>query len=193
MFGKLQGRIDYVGANFVILTANGVGFKIMLPSGALAAANVGEDASFWIETIVREDSISLIGFESMREQDMFVKLTGVSGIGPKLALAILGGFRIGVLEAAVASGDAKTLSSVPGVGKKVAERIIVELKGKIAAAAPDGENGADDVYGDTLAALESLGYRRQDMVELAQRLVAENPDASVQSLITKALKEMSRK
>jgi Holliday junction DNA helicase RuvA len=192
MFGKLQGRIDYVGANFVILTANGVGFKIMLPSNALAAANVGKDASFWIETIVREDSISLIGFESMREQDMFVKLTGVSGIGPKLALAILGGFRIGVLEAAVASGDAKTLSSVPGVGKKVAERIIVELKGKIASAAPDGENGAD-VYGDMLAALESLGYRRQDMVEPAQRLVAENPGASVQSLITKALKEMSRK
>jgi Holliday junction DNA helicase RuvA len=189
MFGKLQGAIDYVGANFVVMMAGGVGFRILLPANILARQRVGENATFWIETIVRDDSISLVGFESMAEQDMFVKLLSVSGIGTKVALAILGAFKISVLQGAVASGDVKTLTSVPGVGKRVAERIIVELKGK----SPAFAEGADenDVYGDTLTALEALGYRRADCVEFVQKLAKENPDDDVQSLLTKVLKEFA--
>jgi Holliday junction DNA helicase RuvA len=192
MFGKLQGVVEYVGSNFVILTANGIGFRIMLPPNVLAAQAVGGEASFWVETVVREDSISLIGFDSIPRQEMFQKLTAVSGIGPKVALAILGSFKIGVLESAIASGDVATLTSVPGVGKKVAERIIVELKGKVVAGASVVAGGSD-AYNDALGALESLGYRRADVVELVQRLAAENPADNVQSLITKALKAIGDK
>ncbi|MDR2770136.1 MAG: Holliday junction branch migration protein RuvA, partial [Rickettsiales bacterium] len=131
MFGKLQGRIDFVGNNFAIVMAGGIGFKVLVPSGLLVAMHAGEETVLWTETIVREDSISLVGFEAFADQELFIKLTGVSGIGPKLALAMLGACKAAALEAAIANGDALTLTSIPGVGKKVAERIIVELKGKV--------------------------------------------------------------
>jgi Holliday junction DNA helicase RuvA len=192
MFGKLQGSIEYVGAGFVILMANGVGFKVMLPTNILARQKSGASATFWIETIVRQDAINLIGFDTLDEQNMFQKLTSVSGIGSKLALAIIGSFKTEVLRTAIASKDSKTLSSVPGVGKKVAERIIVELNGKIEAAAASSQSESD-VYGDVLAAMESLGYKRGECVETVQKLIRENPTDGVQSLITKALKEYAGK
>ena len=191
MFGKLQGVVEYIGPGFIILGVGGVGYKVMLPTNVLIAMKAGDTASFWIETVVREDAINLIGFQSVAEQEMFIKLTGVSGIGTKVALAILGAFKLSVLEGAVISGDVKTLTSAPGVGKKVAERIIVELKGKVDGVVMDAAPG--DAYGDTLAALEALGYKRADCVELVQKLVRENPDDTVQSLLTKALKEYGAK
>jgi Holliday junction DNA helicase RuvA len=190
MIGKLQGIIDYVGVGFAIVMAGGVGYKVMLPVGVLAGLRVGDQIALWIETIVREDAISLIGFQSLAEQDMFVKLTGVSGVGPKSALAILGSFKPGVLATAISTEDVKTLTIAPGVGKKVAERIIVELKGKF-----DGAGlasfGAGGAYADTLSALEALGYKRADIVDMVQKLSMENPTDSAQSLITKALKEVA--
>jgi Holliday junction DNA helicase RuvA len=189
MFGKLQGSVEYVGQNFAILMTGGVGFKVMLAANALSRLKTGDTATFWIETIVREDSITLIGFADLADQELFVKLTGVSGVGPKVALAIQGMFRTGILAAAIASGDVKTLTEAPGVGKKVAERIIVELKGRVGAAAPSDGGMGGDAQGDALSALESLGYKRADCVEMVQRL-AEDGD-SVQSLLTKALKEIS--
>jgi len=162
-----------------------------LPNNILALQKVGDNASFWVETVVREDSVNLIGFDNLGQQDLFVKLTGVSGIGTKVALAILGHFKTSVLEGAIASGDVRTLTEVPGVGKKVAERIIVELKGKVSGlSANAGEGG--NVYDDTLSALETLGYRRADCVELVQKLAKENPGDNVQSLLTKALKEYAK-
>ena len=185
MFGKLQGKIDFVGSNFAILMAGGVGFKVMAPSGLLARLRCGDDAALWIETIAREDSISLVGFETLADQELFVKLTGVSGIGPKLALAMLGA-KSAVIETAIAEEDVATLTSVPGVGKKVAERIIVELKGKVCA------SGGGKAALEALEALEALGYRRADASGIVHRLAAENPADDVQSLITKALKEYAR-
>jgi len=187
MFGKLQGNVEFVGSNFIILTTGGVGFKVFLPAGILARQTEGKEQSFWVETIVREDSVSLIGFEHPSEQDLFVKLMSVSGIGPKLALAVVGAFKADVLASAIASNDVKTLSSVPGVGKKVAERIIVELRGKVAAQGLS--SSASNAQEDALSALEVLGYKRTSCAELVQRLIKENPDDNVQSLITKALRE----
>jgi len=189
MFGKLQGVIDYIGNGFVILMAGGVGFRIMLPANVLAAQTAGNKATFWIETIVRDDAINLVGFDSLAAENMFVKLISVSGVGPKVALAILGAFKTDVLENAIAGGDIGTLTEVPGIGKKVAERLIVELKGKVAFNANVGGEGLG-AYNDALAALEALGYRRVHTVELVQRLIKEKPDDDVQSLITKALKEL---
>ena len=188
MFGKLQGLVDYVGNNFVILMSGGIGFKIMLAINVLSMQSVGKEAIFWIETIVREDSINLVGFNNLSEQELFLKLTMVTGIGTKVALAILGSFKTDILRTAIATGDVKTLTAVPGVGKKVAERIIVELKGKIDFS--EHSEGSNNHYDDTISALEALGYRRSDVVEMVQKLVKENPDDSVQSLIKKALKQL---
>ena len=189
MIGKLQGVIDYIGDGFVILMTNGVGYKVYTPEILTLKSNV----SLWIETIVREDSIRLFGFGTVAGQNLFNQLTTVSGVGPKVALAIMSSIKTDILMTAIATGDAKTISTAPGVGKKVAEKIIVELKNKMGGGDFDFGNDASGALPDLLSALESLGYRRMDIVDMAQKLVSQNPDADVSKLIPMALKEISGK
>jgi len=188
MIGKLQGIVDYIGDGYVILMVHDVGYKVFTPEYLTPKSTV----SLWIETVVREDSIRLFGFSSIASQNLFNQLTTVSGVGPKVALAIMATIKTDTLMSAIATGDAKTIATAPGVGKKVAEKIIVELKAKIGGAALDlsGDNAAGALP-DLLAALESLGYRRLDIVDMAQKLVAENPNADVAQLVPIALKQIS--
>ena len=186
MIGKLQGVIDYIGDGYVILMAGNVGYKVYTPEFLTPKSTV----SLWIETIVREDSIRLFGFSTLAAQNLFNQLTTVSGVGPKVALAIMGTIKTETLMSAIATGDAKTIATAPGVGKKVAEKIIVELKNKMGGA--NFDFGTDNgVLPDLLSALESLGYRRMDIVDMAQKLVSNNPDADVAKLVPIALKEIS--
>ncbi len=190
MIGKLQGIVNHIGDGFIILMAGPVGYKVFTPEYHTPKSTV----ELWIETVVREDSIRLFGFSSLAAQNLFNMLTGVSGVGPKVALAIMGALKTDVLMSAIATGDAKTISTAPGVGKKMAEKIIVELKSKIGGGAFnlfDGDKNAPGAAGalpDLLAALESLGYRRLDIVDMAQRLVGENPGTDVSRLVPMALK-----
>ena len=186
MIGKLQGVIDYIGDGYVILMTNGVGYKVYTPEYLTPKSTV----SLWIETMVREDSIRLFGFLSMSGQNLFNQLTTVSGVGPKVALAIMGTIKTDTLMSAIATGDAKTIATAPGVGKKVAEKIIVELKNKMGGANFDFGNDSG-VLPDLLSALESLGYRRMDIVDMAQKLVSNNPGFDVAKLVPMALKEIS--
>ena len=190
MIGKLQGIVDYIGDGFVIIMAGPVGYKVYTPEYLTPKSTV----TLWIETIVREDSIRLFGFDSIAAQNLFNQLTTVSGVGPKVALAILSTIKTDTLMSAIATGDAKTIATAPGVGKKVAEKIIVELKNKIGGASFDFGGASTDAAGalpDLLAALESLGYRRLDIIDMAQKLVAENPGADVATLVPMALKQIS--
>ncbi|MBO5696107.1 MAG: Holliday junction branch migration protein RuvA [Alphaproteobacteria bacterium] len=192
MIGKLQGIVDYIGDGFVILLTHGVGYKVYTPEYLTHKSTV----ELWIETVVREDSIRLFGFSSLATQDLFNMLTGVSGVGPKVALAILGTIKSDTLISAIATGDAKTISTAPGVGKKMAEKIIVELKNKVGTTsatlfAPSADTPAGSALPDLLMALESLGYRRLDIIEMAQNLVAKNPGSDVSKLVPMALKEIS--
>ena len=192
MIGKLQGIVDYIGDGFIILLTGGVGYKVFTPEYLTHKSTV----ELWIETVVREDSIRLFGFSSIQSQDLFNMLTGVSGVGPKVALAIMGTIKSDTLLSAIATGDAKTISTAPGVGKKMAEKIIVELKGKVGGVsatmfASDTSSGTSSALPDLLMALESLGYRRLDIIEMAQKLVNANPDADVSKLVPMALKEIS--
>lgn len=196
MIGKLQGIVDYIGDGFVILLTGGVGYKVYTAEYLTHKSTV----ELWIETIVREDSIRLFGFTTLGAQNLFNMLTGVSGVGPKVALAILGTIKTDTLMSAIATGDAKTIATTPGVGKKMAEKIIVELKSKVGgasatlfapdAATPDG--ALSSALPDLLMALEALGYRRLDIIEMAQKLVNENPTADVSKLVPMALKEISK-
>lgn len=186
MIGKLQGIIDFIGDGYVILMVGGVGYKVYTPEYLTQKSTV----SLWIETIVREDSIRLFGFSSIAAQNIFNQLTTVSGVGPKVALAIMSTIKTETLMSAIATGDAKTIATAPGVGKKVAEKIIVELKNKMGGG--NFDFGADNgVLPDLLSALESLGYRRMDIVEMAQKLVSNNPGLDVAKLVPMALKEIS--
>jgi len=187
MIGKLQGIIDHIGDGYVILMVNGVGYKVYCPEYLTSKSMV----TLWVETVVREDSIRLFGFTSLIQQELFNRLTTVSGVGPKVAMAILSTLKPDVLLSAIATGDAKTVSSAPGVGKKVAEKIIVELKGK-AGGWDLAVEGGDSTLPDLLSALESLGYRRTDCAELGQRLVKDNMGADVGVLVRLALKEISK-
>ena len=193
MIGKLQGIVDYIGDGFIILLVHGVGYKVFTPEYLTHKSTV----ELWIETVVREDSIRLFGFSSIQSQDLFNMLTGVSGVGPKVALAIMGTIKSDTLISAIATGDAKTIATAPGVGKKVAEKIIVELKNKIGGVSadlfmPTAPTASGSALPDLLMALESLGYRRLDIIEMAQKLVNENPSADVSKLVPMALKEISK-
>lgn len=188
MIGKLQGIVDYIGDGFVILMAGPVGYKVFTPEYLTPKSTV----TLWIETIVREDSIRLFGFSSIAAQNLFNQLIGVSGVGPKVAMAIMATIKTDTLLSAIATGDAKTIATTPGVGKKVAEKIIVELKARVGGASLDLSGSATaGALPDLLAALESLGYRRLDIVDMAQRLVADNPGADVAALVPIALKQIS--
>ena len=196
MIGKLQGIVDYIDDGYVILLVHGVGYKVHTAEYLTHKSTV----ELWIETVVREDSIRLFGFTTLSAQNLFNMLTGVSGVGPKVAMAILGTISTDTLMSAIATGDAKTIATAPGVGKKVAEKIIVELKNKIGGIsatffAPDSggtPTGAGSALPDLLMALESLGYRRLDIIEMAQKLVNTNPSADVATLVPMALKEISK-
>jgi len=187
MIGKLQGVIDYIGDGYVILMAGNVGYKVYTPEFLTPKATV----SLWIETVVREDSIRLFGFSTLAAQNLFNQLTTVSGVGPKVALAIMSSIKTDTLMQAIATGDAKTIATAPGVGKKVAEKIIVELKNKMGGASFDFGTSESSALPDLLSALESLGYRRMDIIDMAQKLVTANPDADVAKLVPMALKEIS--
>ena len=189
MIGKLQGIVDYIGDGFVIIMAGPVGYKVYTPDYLSLKSTV----SLWIETVVREDSIRLFGFSSIAGQNLFNQLTTVSGVGPKVAMAIMSSIKTDTLMQAIATGDAKTISTAPGVGKKVAEKIIVELKNKMGGASFDfsGADTTGSALPDLLSALESLGYRRLDIIDMAQKLVTANPDMDVAKLVPMALKEIS--
>ena len=194
MIGKLQGIVDYIGDGYIILLVHGVGYKVYTAEYLTHKSTI----ELWIETIVREDSIRLFGFSSLQSQDLFNMLTGVSGVGPKVALAIMGTVKPDTLISAIATGDAKTIATAPGVGKKMAEKIIVELKNKVGGisatlfAPTASTSGTSSALPDLLMALESLGYRRLDIIEMAQKLVNENPSADVSKLVPMALKEISK-
>ena len=187
MIGKLQGIVDYIGDGFVIIMAGPVGYKVYTPDYLTLKATV----SLWIETVVREDSIRLFGFSSLAGQNLFNQLTTVSGVGPKVALAIMSSIKTDTLMSAIATGDAKTISTAPGVGKKVAEKIIVELKNKMGGASFDFGDTNTGALPDLLSALESLGYRRLDIIDMAQKVVSDNPDTDVAKLVPMALKIIS--
>lgn len=188
MIGKLQGIVDYIASDHIILMAGPVGYKVYTPD----TVTLGTNITMWIETVVREDSIRLFGFSTQSAMNLFNMLTGVSGVGPKVAMGIMGAIKSDTLMTAIATGDAKTIATAPGVGKKVAEKIIVELKTKVGGGAftmdLTNESGA---LPDLLSALESLGYRRMDIIDMAQKLVAQNPNADVTKLVPMALKEIS--
>lgn len=190
MISKLDGKIVYVSEKFLVINVVGVGYKVSPTSDILTTAKIDNDISLWIYTAVRENAIELYGFRNMDELSFFELLLDVSGIGPRSALGILGIAPIETLRRAIATGDTTYLNKVSGIGKKTAEKIIVELRDKFAMykddSLSDGEIRDEE---DVLEALKSLGYSQNEARDALKKISNETKGANAR--IKEALRLLS--
>ncbi len=182
MVAYLRGRVLTTTAETMIVDVNGVGYEVYCSGAAFAKAAVGGTAELYTHLQVKEDGITLFGFASPKEKEMFLRLISVPGVGPKLGIAVLSSMSGDDFAAAVATADVKRLSAVKGLGKKTAEKIVLELHGKISAAevisagggelggyAGGGEDRLSASDEDAVSALMGLGYNRADSVRAVRR------------------------
>ncbi len=158
MISYLRGKIQYIGGNFIEVNVNDIGYKIFVTANILNKAKVGQVIEVFAYQNVREDALELFGFASREEQGMFEKLISVSGIGPKTALNALSVAKIDEIESAIISGDASVLTKISGIGKKTAERIVLELKNKYKGLSEVSGKIIQTEDGDVFDALVGLGY-----------------------------------
>ncbi len=168
MISKLKGIIEYKDAKYIILQVGGVGYKIFLASDQLEKVRESSNLSLWTYLAVREDALTLYGFEEKEGLDFFEMLISISGIGPKTALGILNAATIPTLKKALSSEDISHLVKVSGIGKKIAEKIVLELKGKFNRESSSEISLKDEI--DTLEALKSLGYSQNQAREALKQV-----------------------
>ena len=188
MIAGLHGKLESLGSDWAVINVGGIGFQVYMPTSSLSTlGTIGEEVRLHTHLHVREDNATLYGFTSVEERELFQSLIGVSGLGPKLALAMLSAMDVEKLTMAIATGSTDLLTVVPGIGKKMADRLILELKDKIGAGwitTPAAQLVQENT--DVLAALTSLGYS----VAEATRAVATlppSPDLSLEEKIKLAL------
>lgn len=188
MIASLHGRLESISGDWAIINVNGIGFQVYMPTSTLSTlGSRGQEVHIYTHLHLREDNAALYGFASPEELGLFEILIGVSGIGPKLALSMLSAMSVEQLSMAIATGNTDLLTAVPGIGKKIAARLVLELKDKIGAeliTAPAAQLAQENA--DVLAALTSLGYS----VAEASRAVASlpsTPDLTLEEKIRLAL------
>ena len=167
MFGHITGKIFDLKATRVIVDIQGLGFVVHSTPTYLSKLHLGQVASFWTHTAVRENSIELYGFETEAELRVFELLLSVSGVGPKSGLTIISVAGISAIEQAVATRDISSLVKVSGIGRKTAEKIVLELSGKLVFSSKDG-GISEDI--DVFEALKALGYREREIQEIMKHL-----------------------
>lgn len=202
MIAHLRGKILDKHPNRIVVDVNGVGYEVFVPlSTFYGIGEPGAELALRIHTHVREDSLSLFGFATLLEQELFERLIGVSGIGPKLALAVLSGIEPPELVRAVERADVARLTAIPGIGKKTSERIVLELKDRMPRAKVAAAAGASappeppPLRDDLVSALVNLGYHRplaEKAVDAATRTLGASPDAGFERLLKTALRELAK-
>jgi Holliday junction DNA helicase RuvA len=195
LIALLTGKVAYKSPAYIIMDVNGVGYRVQIPfSTYYELPEEGGTVSLNIYTHVKEDAISLFGFRTPAEKDFFQLLISISGIGPKMGKDILSNIQVGELSQAIVRGDLARLSGIPGIGRKTAERLVLELKEKVMkldTALPTKEEGsprpAPDLRDDVASALVNLGYKEA----VVNKVLAEMkipPDASMEAVLKQALK-----
>ena len=199
MIGFLRGRIADKQPNRLIVDVQGVGYEVTVPlSTFYDVGDEGAEIALRIHTHVREDALQLYGFLTELERQLFERLIGISGIGPKLAVAVLSGMEPRDLINAVQRGDVARLTSIPGVGKKTSERIVLELRDRltqVTVTAPAGAHQADDgdrLRDDLLSALQNLGYHRPQAEKAIDSTLQTMPDSTFEHALKSALRELMR-
>lgn len=200
MIGYLKGKVKYISPDYILLEAGGVGYEVVCSGAAfsrLSGVRAGEEGEVYTYLQVKEDGFTLFGFSDPQEKSLFLRLTSVQGVGAKMAIAILSSMRPYEVSEAIATADAKRLASAKGVGKKLAERIILELHGKISA---DELLGSETVGGrvsvptmseddDAVAALMGLGFTKQESAQAVARAKSGGAK-TVEEIISAALRGM---
>lgn len=194
MIASVRGHLQARSADTVVVDVGGIGLRMLVPTSTLARlGGVGEAVSLQTYLYVREDILALYGFSTAEEREMFELLLTVSGVGPRLALALLSGASVDSLRLAIGTGNAEGLTGIPGIGRKLAARIVLELKGKVdvrgAEAAPSLGLASGDA--EVLAALAGLGYPAVDAQRAVQSLPKDS-DLSVEERIVLALRQFTR-
>ena len=206
MIAHLNGTLLYKQATTVILDVGGVGYEVTIPlSTFYELSNIGEPVQLRIYTHVREDALQLYGFKTVRERELFLRLISVSGIGPKLGITLLSGMSADEMIASIKSNNIAKLTLIPGVGRKTAERLVVELREKVASlasaeleeepgteAAFPTELSTDTVRADALSALLNLGYQRAAAEKAIDNSLAEEAEKSVESVLRRSLRKLAR-
>ncbi len=196
MIAFLEGDLVEALPTRVTLSVNGVGYLVQVPLSSFAALPpVNQRVRLLTHLVVREDAHELFGFLTASERELFLLLIGhVSGVGPKIALAVLSGMSVGNFKAAVARGEVLTLAKVKGVGKKTAERMILELKDKMGVAAgweAAAEGRTDGRLNDAMMALLSLGFKQVEAQKALREVQAQTPDASTEEMIRRSLQVLA--
>ena len=202
MIASLRGTVIGIGLDHAVIECAGVGYRVEATPTTLATLRRGEDAMILTSLTVREDAHILHGFSSDEDRAMFHLLQSVSGLGPRLAVAALSVFPAGELSRAIAGEDAKSLQRIPGVGKRMAERLILELKDKVAAfvpaepagtAAPTLPTDAEAVAEQVVDALIGLGFSDRVAQPVVEGVLAEEPALDTSAALRRALTQLGRK
>lgn len=211
MIAKLRGIIDSIGEDWCIIDVNGVGYLVSASSKTLGKMQIGQDMTLLTEMVVREDSISLFGFADAWEKEWFNTLTKVQGVGSKVCLSILSVLTPSQLSQAIGAQDKSSFCRASGVGPKLAARIVTELKDKIVTI-PISSNLGEMLPNDepqpvaisdtnidytksedAISALVNLGYQRLEAYRVVSKILNDNPDSNVSTLIRLSLKEFAKK
>ena len=190
MIAAVRGEVAEIALDHAVIDAAGVGYKVMATPSTLATLRRGTEARLVTAMIVREDSMTLYGFADGEARDLFLTLLGVSGVGPKIALATLAVYDATALRRALADGDVAALTRVPGIGKRGAERMVLELRDKIGAM-PSGAGAAaatgHAVRAPVVEALVGLGFPAKQAEEACDKVLAADPEANTSSALRAAL------
>lgn len=201
MIAMISGKIVYKGISHVVIDAQGVGYRVFIPLTTFyVLPENGHDVTLHIHTHVKQDGINLFGFYTIQERDIFELMLTVSGIGPKMSINILSGISVSELLNAISKGDLKKLISIPGLGKKTAERLILELKEKVikrmiieeTPEGTDGQREKDIIKEDALSALVNLGYKNNIAQDALDKVMNElTTDLAMEQILKKTLKILS--
>jgi Holliday junction DNA helicase RuvA len=195
MIGYIKGKVLSANSGVVLIENNGIGYEVICSAAVYQKLQEDKGGEVYTYLAVREDDVSLYGFISPEEKNMFLKLITVSGVGPKMGITVLSNMKLSDLAVKIATSDVKGLSAIKGLGKKTAERIILELREKITADVEVEEKSQAVVYEDdgdnedAIIALMSLGFTKQECVKAVKEAKA-NGAESIQQLISFALKSM---
>jgi len=188
MIARLKGKVIRKTFSEVLLDVHGVGYRLFITLATYEnLPSEGGEAALEAVTVAREDALHLYGFHDADEKEMFLKLVSVTRVGPKLACQALSGISAGRMRNAIRNADADILSRAPGIGKKTAERIVMELKDKLGPPLETAATPADDAA----AALENLGYRGAQARKTVEQIVRQNPSIDLGELIRESLKTLS--
>ena len=188
MIGYLNGKIISAKPTRVLIDVNGVGYIVNISISTFEKISGEENVSLFIYTNVREDAITLFGFFSEAEKEMFELLISVNGVGPKIALNILSSIQYNDLKFAIETSDISRIVAVPGIGRKSAERLILELKGKLGSISGEHSSStANSAKNEAMLALSTLGYNQKTAEKVVSDLLQKTPDLSLEEIIKKAL------